>query len=953
MNMSKHIVMLLFASSLYAQTTVYVSPEGSDSYAGTISLPFLTIAKGVASIPGGGIVYLRGGTYSYTTSSRLILDSVGTSGSRFRLWAYPGETPIIDFTGQNNFSDMQKGGIELGGSFWHLKGITEQNRPEGGSCPGLMVEGSDNIIENCTFRKNGTNGVYVDGRSQNAARNLLLNCDAYDNYGPLAGGGDTDGFGISQTLGTGNVARGCRAWHNSDDGFDLWRASSPVVLDSCWSFGNGYDAGNGNGYKLGGYNGVDSAGASHIVRNCVAANNKTHGFTYNINPYGMTLYNCIAYHNGGNGFLFNGIPVYGTNVFANNIEYGNAWYNAIGAPKTESTNSWQGFTVTNGDFLSVDSTGEAGRARKSGGSLPSSNFLRLVSGSDLVNTGTNVGISYLGSGPDLGAFESIPTIAPSHKQMWIKRLTGTVIVAVDTTRWISVKAYGAKADGTTDDTQDINDAITAASSGDTVYFSSGTYIVSSSGHAPYVCMINLKEGVSLYGVGATVKVKNSNGNYYAVMMGSVGNFSISGLTIDQNIANNDVIEDSIHSDSMMGAIVSWTGDNIVIENNTIKNVVSINTVCVGGTNEIIRNNIFTGIGDNAAHTNIDHSTIYNFSASGSLTVSGNYFEGATTTAPSTYAAIETHSSNTLVYGNTIKNYKAAMNIACGEGGAMHNIIVRKNTIQTYCQGIWLWADALSGNTSGVGLDTVTVDSNSVTITQSLWTGSNKNIVGIGYYSGSLLELRNITIANNTITFDKETAAPVYTATAIDAGISFQNPLANPWHRNISIRNNTITNCPGPGIAIADKVSNLDIRSNTLVDCIGTMSPDIDASLKAPIRIWVDSIAASIPVVVAHNTITDSYDSTRAAYAFIYLNNATSTAGFKSDTNLVTFSGSKFNAYSCGYQMQNSPVSPLLILYDEHAGVFTEPFWDVEAGCHLRNKGVWYHTTAKGITWIAD
>jgi len=39
------------------------------------------------------------------------------------------------------------------------------------------------------------------------------------------------------------------------------------------------------------------------------------------------------------------------------------------------------------------------------GSLPNCSFLHLVAGSDLINKGTNVGIPYTGSAPDLGAFE--------------------------------------------------------------------------------------------------------------------------------------------------------------------------------------------------------------------------------------------------------------------------------------------------------------------------------------------------------------------------------------------------------------------------------------------------------------------------------------------------------------------------------------------------------------------
>ena len=47
-----------------------------------------------------------------------------------------------------------------------------------------------------------------------------------------------------------------------------------------------------------------------------------------------------------------------------------------------------------------------------GGSLPISDFLRLVNGSTLIDAGTNVGSTFEGLAPDLGAFEFVPTEKP-------------------------------------------------------------------------------------------------------------------------------------------------------------------------------------------------------------------------------------------------------------------------------------------------------------------------------------------------------------------------------------------------------------------------------------------------------------------------------------------------------------------------------------------------------------
>jgi len=92
------------------------------------------------------------------------------------------------------------------------------------------------------------------------------------------------------------------------------------------------------------------------------------------------------------------------NVLRNNISFAGGTADAI-TNATQSTNSWSGgFTVSTADFQSLDTT-LATVARNADGSLPVTKLLRLVAGSDLVDAGTDAGLRYLGSKPDLGAFE--------------------------------------------------------------------------------------------------------------------------------------------------------------------------------------------------------------------------------------------------------------------------------------------------------------------------------------------------------------------------------------------------------------------------------------------------------------------------------------------------------------------------------------------------------------------
>jgi hypothetical protein len=62
-------------------------------------------------------------------------------------------------------------------------------------------------------------------------------------------------------------------------------------------------------------------------------------------------------------------------------------------------------TSTTADFISVDTAGVRG-PRKPDGSLPDITFMHLASNSQFVNRGTDVGLPYIGTAPDLGCFET-------------------------------------------------------------------------------------------------------------------------------------------------------------------------------------------------------------------------------------------------------------------------------------------------------------------------------------------------------------------------------------------------------------------------------------------------------------------------------------------------------------------------------------------------------------------
>jgi hypothetical protein len=377
---------------------------------GTLEQPFKTISRAHTVAAAGDTITVRGGLYD-SLFSTITLSKSGSPASPFFLVAYPGERPILDFS----FMEVNGGnrGIELSGNCWYVRGIDIVAAGDNG----MHVSGSDNTIEFCSFSRNRDTGLQL---SNGAARNRVINCDSYHNADPSQK--NADGFAAKLDVGSGNSFFGCRAWENSDDGYDGYLRSSNDVtttLEHCWIFRNGYlrdgspSSGNGNGFKLGG---SDDRTLRHngTLRNCLAFDNRLRGFDQNNNRGSITLYNCTAHRNGSNYSIAGDIDSGHTLTLVNCSALGN--YGVLGSLAVQHTNSWMSpFSVAADDFQSTDTAGVRG-ARKPDGSLPDITFLHLVAESDLVDAGTDVGIPFNGAAPDLGVFETPPvtSLAPNR-----------------------------------------------------------------------------------------------------------------------------------------------------------------------------------------------------------------------------------------------------------------------------------------------------------------------------------------------------------------------------------------------------------------------------------------------------------------------------------------------------------------------------------------------------------
>ncbi|MBQ7509364.1 MAG: right-handed parallel beta-helix repeat-containing protein [Prevotella sp.] len=293
---------------------IWCSPDGDDATAdGSQEHPFFDLQKAVDMAQPGDRIWMMAGTYVY--DKRINIDDTnGEPDKMIELFGKDGQA-VLDFSGMpyHAHSNNPYQGVRLTSSYWHFKNIDitnasdnglliERNKPTGGSASDIASrtqDGHDNIIELCNFYRNGDTGLQMKNL---AANNKVINCDSYLNCDE--GEGDADGFAPKLSVGDNNYFYGCRAWANSDDGWDVFYKKEggfgdnmTIVIENCISYKNGFldlqtiaPDGNGNGYKCG-----SNQGAMNVVLNrCLAIHNKAKGFDQNHNAGDIIMNNCTG-----------------------------------------------------------------------------------------------------------------------------------------------------------------------------------------------------------------------------------------------------------------------------------------------------------------------------------------------------------------------------------------------------------------------------------------------------------------------------------------------------------------------------------------------------------------------------------------------------------------------------------------------------------------------------------
>ncbi|MEU7869176.1 family 16 glycoside hydrolase [Dactylosporangium sp. NPDC049140] len=330
-------------------SALYVSPTGNAGNPGTQASP-TTLASAITRVTAGGTIYVRGGTYSLSSTITIAAGNNGTSGALKNITAYPGETPVLNFSAQSE--DPANRGLSVNGNYWHITGLVVERAGDNG----ISIGGSNNTIERVVTQFNRDSGLQISRIASDTpkanwpANNLIISSESHDNAD--SDGEDADGFAAKLTIGTGNVFRYDVSHNNIDDGWDLYTktdtgAIGPVTIQDSLSYNNGTLSngqvntnGDRNGYKLGG----EDIGVNHVVQRSIAYKNGHHGFTYNSNPGSMTISNNLSVDNAERNFSFDE----GTSTFRNNTScrYASGGSNDKTIGNTDSSNQF--WTGTNG-----------------------------------------------------------------------------------------------------------------------------------------------------------------------------------------------------------------------------------------------------------------------------------------------------------------------------------------------------------------------------------------------------------------------------------------------------------------------------------------------------------------------------------------------------------------------------------------------------------------------------
>lgn len=432
--------------------------------------------------------------------------------------------------------------------------------------------------------------------------------------------------------------------------------------------------------------------------------------------------------------------------------------------------------------------------------------------------------------------------------------TGLTGYVASPSGWYNVKDYGALGGGATDDTAEIQAAVDAAEAagGGTVFFPSGTYLVSNidMGAATY-------DNISLVGAGASSIIKQAaaaNDDLFFIRYAT--NITFRDLKFDGNASNQATGANSFFGGNssclVLARDINSTGSSAGVQEGGIRflNCVFYNwfwdaiNVSSDAAGLVVDGCFFDGNGFTGGETY--HFAINNQCKQFSIVNNqirnidggGVYMEGDNTTlSEATYTSVDGFGS---IANNTVEN--CLWGIRSQNLGVAHSIV--GNQISDCQSGIALDASGLTQSGESDYQHQNIVANNAIrTITKSTLNGD-----GI-----SILNHRNSVVSGNSI----ESAVTGIRITS--SGM-------------VAVSGNAIRKSGGIGVRISDS-TNITICGNVIADGMQSASGTYEtAGSEAGVTLF--SSGSTSGVVINGNMIVDQQSSATQAYGILLYHSCT-------------------------------------------------------------------------------